>query len=104
MLKSIGSGYIDDVNVSITNEGNWYMRFYLVDEAGGRWLCKALNKEKHQWFNVGDRIYITEAIWRKCEGKKGVYSYLEIEEMHWYIDESGRRQKEALRIANANKS
>jgi hypothetical protein len=99
MLNVTGSGHMESVEFSVTPDGNWYMRFELVDESGNRWWCKTFVKE-YDCFTSGSKVYITEATLRKTEKRGKTYSYLEVTGMHGVIDREHYRQKSALEAAH----
>jgi len=97
MLNSTGEGYVKKINVGFTDSGDWYMRFFLVDETGAKWLCKTLNKERHEQLKAGNYVSILGGTWRVW--KNGV-PYLEVDKMNKSETKNYQRQKIALDIAN----
>jgi len=99
MIYGQAEGYIIGVEPGITEDGNWYLRFYLVDETGAEWLCKTLNEE-HKDFKAGNHVSIIAGTWRKWEANGKIYSYLEVEKMNKSEGKDYQRQKTALDVAN----
>ena len=100
MLNSTGQGYMTSVEQGITEDGNWYLRFFLVDESGREWLCKTLNEDEHKDkdFKAGNHVSILAGTWRKWEDTN--ISYLEVTEMNKSEGKDYQRQKTALDVAN----
>jgi len=99
MLNTHGKGYIKNVKFGLTEKGNWYMRFYLVDESGEEWLCKTLNRE-YEDLQAGCFVAILDGTWRKWKVDDKVYSYLEVSDMSEIKGKDFNRQKKALELAN----
>jgi len=100
MLNSTGQGYMASVEQGITKDGNWYLRFFLVDESGREWLCKTLNEDEHKGFKAGNHVSILAGTWRKWEANGKTYPYLEVMEMNRSEGKDYQRQKTALDIVN----
>jgi hypothetical protein len=99
MLNSTGQGYMTNVEQGITEDGNWYLRFYLVDGSGNEWLCKTLNEE-HKRLNLqsGNYVGILKSTWRTW--KDTGIPYIEVYDMMKGEDENYQRQLQALKNVN----